>query len=110
MENESRFLDRRTGYAESERSGERLLQAARRVSAANQFTGGLWEWPGYEYGLRRHGGSASSPDPFFSHGRCGIAFRHNSRRIHHGAFEEGLDKINRIFRIIGIGGKALELA
>jgi hypothetical protein len=30
------FLDRRT---ESERSGERLLQAARRVSAANQFSG-----------------------------------------------------------------------
>ena len=33
------FLDRRTGFSESERSGERLLQAARRVSAANQFTG-----------------------------------------------------------------------
>jgi hypothetical protein len=30
------FLDRRT---ESERSGERLLQAARRVSGANQFAG-----------------------------------------------------------------------
>ncbi|NDG71813.1 MAG: hypothetical protein EBY32_11025 [Proteobacteria bacterium] len=33
---------------ESERSEERLLQAARRVSAANQFagyTGELWEWP-----------------------------------------------------------------
>jgi hypothetical protein len=61
----------RRDEAESERSGERLLQAARRVSAANQFagyTGGLGEWIGYEYGLRRLGGSASSPDPFFNHG------------------------------------------
>jgi hypothetical protein len=74
------FLDRRTG-----------------------FTGGLGEWLGYEDGRRRLGGSASSPDPFFSHGQRGIAFRHTPRRIHHGAFEEGLDRINRIFRIIGIG-------
>jgi hypothetical protein len=29
--------------------------------------------------------------------------------IHHGAFEEGLDRINRIFRIIGIGEKAFDL-
>ena len=36
---------------ESERSGERLPLAARRVRAANQFagyTGGLWEWIGYD--------------------------------------------------------------
>jgi hypothetical protein len=32
------------------------------------YTGGLWEWPGYEDGLRLLGGSASSPDPFFNHG------------------------------------------
>jgi hypothetical protein len=41
----------RRDEAESERSGERLLQAARRVSAANQFagyTGGLGEWIGYD--------------------------------------------------------------
>ena len=41
----------RRDEAESERSGERLLQAARRVSAANQFaglTGGLWELLGYD--------------------------------------------------------------
>ena len=41
----------RRDEAESERSGERLLLAARRVSAANQFagyTGGLWEWIGYD--------------------------------------------------------------
>jgi hypothetical protein len=49
------------------------------------------------------GRSASSPDPFFNHSCAEIAFRHNSRRINHGAFEEGLDKINRIFRITGIG-------
>jgi hypothetical protein len=59
---------------------------------------------------RLPGGSASSPDPFFIHGGAEIAFRHNSRGIHHGAFEEGLDKINRIFRIIGIGLKAFDLA
>jgi hypothetical protein len=35
VESENIFLDRMT---ESERSGERLLQAARRVSAANQLT------------------------------------------------------------------------
>jgi len=29
--------------------------------------------------------------------------------INHGAFEEGLDRINRIFRIIGIGWKAFGL-
>jgi hypothetical protein len=40
---------------------------------------------------------------FSATGSAEIAFRHNSGRIHHGAFEEGLDKINRIFRIIGIG-------
>jgi len=54
---------------ESERSGERLLQAARRVSAANQFagyTGGLWEWPCDKDEHRLIGGSASSPDPNFS--------------------------------------------
>jgi hypothetical protein len=59
-----------------------------------------------------------------------IAFRHNSKKINHGAFEEGLDRIgaerrktaagspkgersesiNRIFRITGIGLKAFDLA
>jgi hypothetical protein len=34
------------------------------------YTGGLLEWPGYEDGLRLLGGSASSPDPFFNHGRA----------------------------------------
>jgi hypothetical protein len=60
------------------------------------YTGGLWKWLCYEDGLRLLGGSASSPDPFFKRGRRGIPFRHNSKGIHHGAFEEGLDKINRI--------------
>jgi hypothetical protein len=39
---------------ESEQSGERLLQAARRVSAANQFagfTGGLWNDPAIKTGV-----------------------------------------------------------
>jgi len=39
------------------------------------FTGGLWEWPFYEDGLRRLGGSASSPEPFFNHGRSGNRFQ-----------------------------------
>jgi len=59
-ENESGFFKQedsptkkqlRRDEAESERSGERLPLAARRVSAANQFvgyTGGLWEWIGYD--------------------------------------------------------------
>jgi hypothetical protein len=29
----------------------------------------------------------------------------NGEEINHGAFEEGLDKINRIFRIIGISNR-----
>ena len=74
------------------------------------YTGVLGEWPCYKDGLRLLGGSASSPDPFFNHGRCGIAFRHNSSGIHHGAFEEGLDKINRINRIIGIADKGFDMA
>ena len=65
------FLDRRTGF-----SG---------------FTGGLGEWPGYEYGLRRHGGTASSPDLFFSHGRRGNRFQTQLQGIDHnrkgGAFK-----------------------
>jgi hypothetical protein len=44
VENESRFLDGRTGFA--------------------GFTGGLGEWTGYEYGLRLLGGSVSSL-PYF---------------------------------------------
>jgi hypothetical protein len=79
-ENENGFLDRMTGFA-----------------------GGLEEWTGYEYGLRRHGGSASSPDPFFSHGQRGNRFQAALRGIDHAAFEEGLDRIYRIFRIIGTG-------
>jgi hypothetical protein len=31
------------------------------------------------------------------------------RGIHHGAFEEGLDRINRINRIIGVGWKAFDM-
>jgi hypothetical protein len=55
------------------------------------------------------GGTASSPSPILNHGQCGIAFRHNSKKINHGAFEEGLDRIYRINRIIGIGWKAFGL-
>ena len=70
------FLDRRTGYAESERSGERLLQAARRVSAANQFTGGLGEWPGYEDGrLVPLEGQRPRLTHFSATGGAEIAFR-----------------------------------
>jgi hypothetical protein len=39
-----------------------------------------------------------------------IAFRQNSKKINHGAFEEGLDRIDRINRIIGIGKKVFDLA
>ena len=35
---ENGFLDRRTGFAESERSGERLPTAAHRASKASQLT------------------------------------------------------------------------
>jgi hypothetical protein len=68
--------------------------------------------------------------PFLNHGRRGIAFRQNSSRIVHKAFEAGLgrigaqrrktavgspkgersESINRIFRITGIGLKAFDLA
>ena len=71
----------------------------------------------------------SSPDPFFNHGRCGIAFRQNSSRIVQKAFEAGLDRIGvqrrktavgspkgeqsesiyRINRILGIGWKAFDM-
>ena len=96
----------------SERSGERLLKAARRVSAANQFagyTGGLGEWLGYD-GLE---GQRPRLTHFSTTSGAEIAFRHNFKGINHGAFEEGLDKINRINRInriIGVGWKAFDLA
>jgi hypothetical protein len=86
----------RRDEAESERSGERLLQAARRVSAANQYaglTGGLWKWIGYEDGRRRLGGSASSPDPFFGHGQRGNRFQTQLQGIdHRGHRAHGVDK------------------
>jgi hypothetical protein len=34
----------------------------------------------------------------------------NSGGIHHGAFEEGLDRINRMNRIIGIADKGFDMA